>query len=122
MIMGVCSFALRHLQTTYASGVFKASTVSSPCSKYYSKPAVSHGGCSGYHSSTAISWTSGRTPPPGRSMSYTVVVPYATDVDLGLMCHQLNPKYPRKSCVLAVDRLVNGQRVRLCQSRFSACK
>lgn len=86
--------------------------VRSLCSKWYSKPAISHGGCNGHHASTAVSWTSCRTPPRGKSMSYTVVVPYAEDVDLGLMCHQLNKKYPKKSCVLAVDRLVHGKRVR----------
>lgn len=59
-----------------------------------------------------MSWTGCKTPPPGKTMSYTVAVPYFTDIDLGRMCSHVHPDLPAQSCVIAVDRTVRGRPVR----------
>lgn len=82
------------------------------CRRYYSCPHLSGAGCTGAHASTAITWTGSKTPPPGKTLSYTVAVPYFTEVDLGGMCSHVHPDLPAKSCVIAVDRTIRGSVVR----------
>jgi hypothetical protein len=74
-------------------------------------PRASSAGCNEAHSSTSLSWSGCRTPPPGKSITYSIAVPYATSVDLGLACRQMNADLPKKSCVVTVERLINNQRV-----------
>eukprot|EP00892_Ulva_mutabilis_P011280 jgi/Ulvmu1/8524/UM044_0058.1 len=76
--------------------------------RYYSCPHLSGGGCPGEHASTAVWWAGCKTPPRGKTVSYTVAVPYITAVDLGGMCSRIHPDLPAQSCVIAVDRTFRG--------------
>jgi hypothetical protein len=96
----------------FAADSLQAYHVLDLCRVLYSKPSISYVGCTGRHIYPAVSWTACRTPPRGKSLSYNLVIPFADVVDLGLVCHQIHPKYPKKSCVISVERVVNGQRVR----------
>lgn len=44
-------------------------------------------------------------------MRYTVAVPYYDEVDFSKLCNRVHPDLPQKSCVIAVDRFMNGQPV-----------
>jgi hypothetical protein len=80
----------------------------------YTFPFVSHAGCSGRHASPSVSWTGCRTPPRDKSMTYTVAWPVDDDLDLSAFCNQMHPSLPKQSCVVGVEREINGQRVRAC--------
>jgi hypothetical protein len=79
--------------------------------KYYTSPSASYGGCCEEQQSRALTWTGSKTPPPGKTMAYTVALPYFDDIDLGKLCHQMHPSLPQKSCVIGIDRTIDGKKV-----------
>lgn len=71
-----------------------------------------------------MSWTGCKTPPSGKTISYTVAVPYFDEVDLGRMCSRVHADLPEQSCVIAVDRNIRGRQVRagsMPRPRMSPC-
>lgn len=85
------------------------------CRNCYTKPMLSHSGCSGKHASTTVSWAGTKTPPPGKSMFYQVALPGAendVELDLSRMCSHVHRDLPQKSCMITMDHVIGGQPVR----------
>ena len=45
-------------------------------------------------------------------MKYTIALPKTDKIDLGRFCPHMHADLPKDSCVIAVDRVINGQPVR----------